>query len=277
MWFDCSEAKKVTCCSCNSGEMPPVRRVSFAVLTLARAYGRLAVFLLVLPLCLGVSELVGVAYSQARMSTGYESLNRNAILSKDEMSVRILVSEIVGRTLFGHVTPSVVDRIVRAELSFRTGQQTSVTEEQISDAVNTLGTALIGSAYRPTNAAQVRLLRIAMCFNVPQLLKSPTPAASPALVGPDLSPSGASLLGLLLLRQKLTNPAWFADADQMNKQWVQWRPTQKSNTPPYRLGSSTASLTTTKLIATINEGMQDESSMIAAGFHSFLDRMALKR
>lgn len=160
------------------------------------------------------------------MQNPCQSLDDRARAARDHGAVRALTQEIIGRVLFAPLPTPLVERIIRAELTFKEGQSVAVTEGALAGAVNQLGRALGGALYTGTNALQIRLLRVAMFPDLPHLLNSPTPPPSTSLVGPDLSPAGATYLGFLLLRQKLTNPAWFGSPDEQNEAWVDHRARQ---------------------------------------------------
>jgi hypothetical protein len=107
--------------------------------------------------------------------------------------------------------------MVRAELSFQAGTHPAITEEALADAVNALGTKLGARRYTGTNAMQIRLLRVNFMAELQHLVRSYAPRADKSLVGPDMSPTGALWVGFTLLRQKLTNPAWYGNPDQQNR------------------------------------------------------------
>jgi hypothetical protein len=124
---------------------------------------------------------------------------------------------LIQATTIGSSLPdSFTKRFVRAQQQFLRGERAAVTSQALADAVNQLGRRLNAAVYTGTNELQLNLLRKSECPKLRVLL------ACPAEGEPDphaLPPAGAVYLGFFLLRQKLTNPAWFGNPDEQNKAW----------------------------------------------------------
>ena len=57
------------------------------------------------------------ANAQTKPSSGYESLDQNVRAAKDEASVRALTDDILERIFLARLSPSLYQRIIRAQLS----------------------------------------------------------------------------------------------------------------------------------------------------------------
>lgn len=201
----------------------------------------------------------------------YQHLDDAARVAHDAPTVGLLIDDIYGTALFGRLSPRLTERIVRAELSFQGGAHPAITEKALADAVNALGTQLGTGRYTGTNALQIRLLRVDFMAELPHLIRSYAPRADKSLVGSDMSPCGAVWVGFLILRQKLTNPAWYGDPDQQNKTWLAAsRPTQ-SSTSSYRSSTGPEPPEVTALANALTNGLAMEGSPVTSAFHNFLD------
>ena len=236
---------------------------------------------LALGMAINCAALGQKPYTQITMP--YESLNEKARALNDETSVRALLDEIAGQVGFGSLPPAIQNRIVRAEIALGRGEAASVQEAAIADAVNVLGQAIAPGLYTRTNEKQVRMLRVAMFKNVPKLVQSPTPPPADNIVGPDMSPSGAIYVSLLLLHQKLVNPVWIGDPDEWVSRFEHATVPQERGTRA-RLGTGTsfpgeyaappggyAALEKARI------ALSENNSTINSRFHSFLDRLAISR
>jgi hypothetical protein len=170
-----------------------------------------------------------------------------------------------------------LDRLVRAQLKFINGAEVKVTEASISSAVNMLGSALDKKSYSFTNERQVRLLRVSLFPELKYLLQSPTAPPPNQLVSSDLSPAGGMFLACLLLRQKLTNPAWFGDPDEQNQRWMSPSKPDRNAPTGHSLHIRPLSQHEANLIAVLTTGLSNDSSQTASDFNRFFDELGIPR
>jgi len=189
-------------------------------------------------------------------------------------SIRSLLVEIHSRTLSGPVPQSVLDRMARAQAGFMNRTQAPVTEADVANAVNVMGKALDPVTFTGTNALQVRLLRISMLPSLPTLMAGGSPRPRDQIVAYDLSPAGAIYLGLLLIHQKLANPAWFGDPDVQNKQWVSAaRSSAAAHGPRAYLREEPPEQTNFRMM--FQKGLASEGSSTTKAYHQFLDALGI--
>jgi len=230
---------------------------------------------------LAASSLTPVARSQVATSrpfqSFYKSLDHQSVDAKDNATIRALALEIHNRTLFGPMPQSVLERLVRAQQGFLAGHHPSVTEAAVADAVNAMGNELDPVIFTGTNALQVRLLRIGMLPSLPSLMASPSPRPSDKIVASDLSPIGGAYLGLLLLRQKLSNPAWFGDPETQNKRWAAAKPAQSGAAVNKQIRAEDEPPEQTNLRLMLHQGFTNESSTTTKAYHHFLDSLGVQK
>jgi hypothetical protein len=207
------------------------------------------------------------------MSNPYKSLDDRARDAKTFQSTQALVREIYARTLFGgELAPSLLLRVTRSEEC--TTSCLGITENDVTAAVNMLGKELDPTNYTGTNVQQVRLLRVAMFGDLPHLLKSPTRPPDGKIIGSDMTPAGAFFLALTLLRQKISNPAWFGDPDKQNTEWVT-RPrttlNKEHNQVYSRVRVESELPRVTKIRQALVTGLANDRSPLASVFNRFLD------
>ena len=232
---------------------------------------------------MAVLAIVGSALSlrsqtvDARMTQSfYQSLDRQAGQAKDSASIRALFLQIHARTLAAPMPQSVLDRLTRAQEGFLGGTQRAVTEEAVAEAVNAMGRSLDPVTYTGTNALQVHLLRISFLPKLPLLMASASPRPANQIVSNDMSPAGAAYLGLILLRQKMTNPAWFGDPDSQNKVWSTWKPkTAAAGKPAIVVRDERPEATNFRLMMT--KGLANEGSTTTKAYHEFLNRLGVQQ
>src|SRR5438132_1263166 len=94
--------------------------------TCKASLGRAALFVLT---WLGLSGTAWTQTGAAMMPRNpYQSLDDKARAVTDTASARSLTDEIIGLLLFGPITPSLSERIVRAQLAFIAGHHPVITE-----------------------------------------------------------------------------------------------------------------------------------------------------
>jgi len=238
--------------------------------------GRLALVLAVI-VPLGLSHL---ARSQQATDPGvtqsfFKSLDQQTANAKDAASIRALFLEIHNRTVFGPLPESILQKAARAQENFLKGTQPPITEEAIANAVNTMGKTLIGNDFTGTNTMQVHLLRIRRLAVLPTLLATGSPRPADKIVANDMSPAGAVYLGLLLLRQKVANPAWFGDPDAQNKQLLSAQFKAVPRGKVIRVKDEPDEQATFRMM--LQRGLADEGSSTTKAYHSFMDNLGISK
>ncbi len=223
--------------------------------------------------------IASIAWSQTMVGpkpdSAYKSLDVKSEAATSRENIRALFLEIHGRTMFGPMPKTVLDRLVKTQEAFLAGTQSPVTEQAVADAVNAMGRALDPETYTGTNALQVRLLRISFLPSLPNLLSSGSSRPASKIVSNDLSPAGATYLGLLLVRQKLANSAWFGDPDIQNKKWVSPTTRAAGRKPAAFMRDEPAEQTKFRL--SLQQGFSNEGSPETRAFHAFLDHLNIKK
>lgn len=233
--------------------------------------------LLILPLALGLLVMAPLARPQtvtlSHSDPFHQSLDLQAKANTDA-SIGQLFTEIHRRNLPGQAPATILDRMVRAQAGFINGTQAPVTEAEVANAVNVMGRVLDPETFTGTNERQVRLLRVAMLRFLPTLLAGGSPRPQNKMVANDFSPAGAVFVGLLLLHQKLANPAWFGDPDVQNKLWASARRTQQApQGPQSHLRTESAVETNFRLM--FQTGLGNENSSVTKAYHQFLDALSI--
>jgi hypothetical protein len=160
------------------------------------------------------------ANSVARINSKAELLN-----TADEKVIRDLADEVFksfnADLMPPEVLDSVKDRIVRAEVNYRSGHGHPVSEFGVVRMTNMLMKRLGAPAYAHTNVYEVR--RLEMNF-VPFLSKfigkkpagtSDGPKALGSSFNPKMSPLEAVAIANLLIQQKRVNPAYQMTQDEL--------------------------------------------------------------
>jgi hypothetical protein len=204
------------------------------------------------------------------MRNPYESLDLKAEAAPTENSVRALFEEIHSRTLFGTLPSSLMTRLIRAQLSYVQDGKPTVTEATVANAVNFLGPLLDNTVYSGTNARQIRLVRESFFIEIRHLLQAPNRSITDVLGDDRLSPAGGVFVAFIVLRNKLTNPAWFLDPDEQIKLAFSSDPTVRANLA--RLARADNS---TRLWSKLTAGLADQTSRVVRAFDRFLDMLGL--
>jgi hypothetical protein len=160
------------------------------------------------------------ANSVARINAKAELLN-----TADERVIRDLADEVFtsfnADLMPAEVLDSVKDRIVRAEVNYRSGHGYPVSEFGVVRMTNMLMKKLGAPAYAHTNVYEVR--RLEMNF-LPFLSKfigkkpagtSHGPKAIGSSFNPEMSPLEAVAIANLLIQQKRVNPAYQMTHDEL--------------------------------------------------------------
>jgi hypothetical protein len=127
----------------------------------------------------------------------------------DEGSVRDLAYSIFERFGWANrdaVRNQVGERITRSELSYRSGQQSPIREEDVVKAFNSLVSRVGAPDYARTSPEQVRYLRTALMMRAPHLVAAAGRRAGERELPRTMSPIEATYVTLSLIHQKLNNP-----------------------------------------------------------------------
>lgn len=133
----------------------------------------------------------------------------------DEGSIRELASGIFKPFRWSdrqEIRGQVLDRLVKAELSYRSGQHPPVPEENVVKVVNNLAQQLGAPDYVKTNLDQVRYLRTSLMMRVPHLVAATARGQHEKEIPRTMSPVEGTYLLLSLIHQKLFNPK-FQESD----------------------------------------------------------------
>lgn len=110
------------------------------------------------------------------------------------------------------------ERIVNAEMLYRSGGQAAIRESDIVTAVNNLFTALGAPLWAHTNQAEVKKLRVGLMAMYPHLMASEVPPNQRgryAAVDETMSPVVGTFVALSMIQQKLINPEYkFTEAEK---------------------------------------------------------------
>jgi hypothetical protein len=173
--------------------------------------------LVVLVLASGVvtAKLLTSNRTHANPSPGPEaiarSLDSKARLAKsgDESTVQELADEVINR-LGGPEAAEALspfkDRLVRAEMNYRRGQQGGISEQKLANSLNQLGRDLGLSESARVSPRQLRYLRVHMMAAFPNYVsQSSDKQRGKSIIANDLSPLEAAGLSLVVISKKQSN------------------------------------------------------------------------
>ena len=103
------------------------------------------------------------------------------------------------------ITDNVRERLIAAEVDYRTGRGGAIPETKVVRLINELANAWNAPAYARTDQREVRRMRVNLVPLMPDLASR---GAAKSLVSPDMSPLEAAYISLLLIEQKTTNPSY---------------------------------------------------------------------
>jgi hypothetical protein len=113
-----------------------------------------------------------------------------------------------------------------------------------------------------------------MMINLPTLLATGSPRPPDKMAANDMSPAGAVYLGLLLLRQKMTNPAWFGDPDAQNKQWTEADSKRQPASKVVNMMDEPQQQTDFRIM--LQKGLSNERSPATKAYQAFLTNLGIK-
>ncbi len=184
----------------------------------------------------GFYLLTGTEATQAQTPNSenlFEVLNQKARVARNANAnatdVQDLVETIVQVTGFkdyvvGQTGNDLKDRVKRAEISYRQGQQQAITELKVALALNDLKTQLNTPDYSGTTEYEVRRLRVAVLPMFPELIGRGQLSGNVAATGDklpvEMSPAEAVFVLSSLLFQKMNNPDYQLTATERANLWA---------------------------------------------------------
>lgn len=161
----------------------------------------------------------------------FGDLNNKSRLANpnDDASIDALVNEIFNFMLvdLSEVPSQIKGRIARTEKKYRHNQRNGISEVKVVEALNGLVIRFNAPEYSKTNETEVKDLRISMMPHLSQLVGAfrPSELNSNNLVNqtinPNMSPTEAVVIMLMLLQQKETNPFYQLTATEKSAMWQQ--------------------------------------------------------
>jgi hypothetical protein len=166
----------------------------------------------------------------------FPRVNYKARVAKngDPQAVQELGSEVVNAFSLPDIpTPSkdaITDRVVRSELSYRKGGRKGITETDVVNTINEMADKLGAPDYAKTRRDQVRILRVGLMTEMPDLIDQEVVAGKEKhrrvvgeQISEEMSPVEATAVTMLLLHQKLTNPEFQVGPNEFVANWYQRR------------------------------------------------------
>jgi hypothetical protein len=207
-------------------------------------------------IALPIASYMAVKAKAAQSSSGIAHLRNSEILdikavnaqAGDEDSIRSLatgVFESFGWANRTQIRGQALDRIVKAEMSYRSGQQPAIHEEDLVRSINSLSDALSLPDYARTDMEQVRYLRTSLMVSSPHLVGVISRAQSETKIPSIMSPIEATYVAMSLVHQKLFNPAF----QESPVGWLARRQTESIQKWSQTTGASSRR---PKLISTVN-------------------------
>lgn len=161
----------------------------------------------------------------------FGDLNNKSRLANpnDDASINALVNEIFNFMLIdlNDVPSQIRDRIARSEKKYRNNQRSGISEVKVVQALNGLAIRFNAPEYANTNEAEVRDLRMSMMPFLSQtvgtfrLSEANQNNSVNQTINPDLSPSEAVLIMLMMIQQKETNSFYQMTTTEKNAVWQQ--------------------------------------------------------
>lgn len=215
-------------------------------------------------------------------------INTQAALlnTADETQIRALADEVfrafpIDQAPF-EITESVKDRLVRAEVNYRSGHGKAISEFGVVRMINMLADKLGAPAYARTNVFEVRRLEMNFLPHLSKLIGN-KPAGEPdgpkppgTSINPTLSPLEAITIAGLLIQQKRFSPEY-----QMTQE--EWVTNQGGKRHPKNFASSWSSKTkndkrSEKIDEAIRRGTDTLSMVELLELpHLALDRLGVQR
>ena len=169
------------------------------------------------------------------MSSRFAHLNQLTQLARtsDPDAIQNVVAEmflIAG--LQGPLSSTIEGRVVQAEIAYRHQQRGAVSVSTITAQLNRLADTFNLPSYARTSANQVRAVRISMLTVVPEL-GAQFFKISQGTISEQMSPMEAAFVGLMLISQKLNNPAFQVDPAE----WDTAKSQPLDESPPSGIGN----------------------------------------
>ena len=157
----------------------------------------------------------------------FDSINNKAKLGKsgnttanNELLTNVFRISGFDTQLVGFTANTMKDRIIRSESKYRVGNSQGIAEIQIVRTVNGLAKKLDLPEFAKTDLYEVRKLRMSLLADFPQLVMTNNMQTS-TFADPNLkmSPTEATFILLMLLRQKLNNPEYQVTSKERLDSW----------------------------------------------------------
>ena len=188
----------------------------------------LTLTLLVAALWIGQRAAAQSQSTGGKGKTSGERVNELALQARsgDEQSTRKLMGELYdmeGLGVVGSETLApVTDRVVKAELDFRSGKSKGIDEKNVVRTVNDLADKMGAPAYAHTSRYEVRKLRSRMMRSTPALVQIEDEKGNSGKAGSissTLSPVEAFHVTATLVRQKIFNPDFQQTDAELRANW----------------------------------------------------------
>jgi hypothetical protein len=154
-----------------------------------------------------------------------------AVKDGDTRTTREMVDEVFRTVTFGEASASLMEatkeRLQRAEISYRNGKQEGIQEINVVRVVNGLALKFKAPEYAKTSQYEVRTLRLAMLPLLPDFIaverfgETGEEARIGSTIPPQMSPTEAVFVTLMLLQQKLSNPEYQMTHAERVSRWAE--------------------------------------------------------
>jgi len=207
----------------------------------------------------------------------------NATSIEDDRTVRPLIDSLFARPPFDSAAPSIRDRVLRNEISFRRGGRSAVQEMTLVDALNDESN-LIGSLHptKPphlrTSPGQVRHFRDFVRRHVPSINRREGAPLSSAVTD-EMSPAEVVLVATRLAEQKFLNPEFGVTPEAWEHAVTERKLRNASQPPTHPVGSRPPEL---RLVADsgahkfLTLDMSENSPDVVYTVHTLLDRLGFE-
>jgi hypothetical protein len=190
--------------------------------------------------------------------------------------VKAFVDEIFDSSVMKGVSPSVRERVAKAEREFRAGSQRPIHESEFAEAVDRLVADYHLPGYMRTNPAQVRRFR--------QLMEQLTPSALSSTRRDEMTPAEATLMAVQLGTQKLFNPdyavspdEWIHSVDRPMSPQAELHGRGDARTRQPQLLTVPMSDDAVRVLQALDDPTPPELSDLSYGTHQFLDYLGIRR
>lgn len=173
------------------------------------------------------APLSGIPPSTDGVGGTDRQLNQKALAasSGDAVAIQALTDEILvahGLQQALASSPDVRDRLIRAELNYRSGRTTGIRELQIVRLINAWAKKLEAPTYGFTSLYEVRRVRMAILASTPALVfVAQEPVLAAASIKSEMSPLEAFHVAATLAYQKVYNPEYQVTNEERYAKWAE--------------------------------------------------------